>query len=52
MKPHRLHPYPRAPTTPSGSAPRDRARGDTNPTHLNQPEREVQMLLNLSNSRI
>ena len=24
MKPHRLHPYPRAPNTPSGSAPQDR----------------------------
>ena len=24
MKPHRLHPYPRAPTTLTGSAPRDR----------------------------
>ena len=44
MKLHRLHPFPRAPTTPGGSAPGTVACGDTNPTHLNQPEREVEML--------
>ena len=35
MKPHRLHPYPRSPTTLGGPAPQDRACGDTNPTELN-----------------
>ena len=44
MRPHRFHPYPRAPTNPSWPAPQDRACGDTYPTESNQPEREVRML--------